>query len=167
MKKLFLLLAFLPVLLFTQCGPTTEDAIAYNDKLIAEEFAVIGTIDELQNALGTYDPAKIESALNTAKTQVIKSIEAVKKVGGFDDNTEFLDATLNLFNVFKSQLDNEYQEQFEIYKLPIEQYTTKEEDRYNELNRIIDEQYFPAFDKFSKAQDEFAAKWKFELEKKF
>jgi hypothetical protein len=167
MKKLFLLLAFLPLLLFTQCGPTTEDAIAYNDKIIAEEFAVIGTIDELSNALGTYDPAKIELALNAAKAQVDKSIEAVKKIGDFDGNSEFLDATLNLFNVFKSQLNNEYKEQFEIYKLPIEQYTTKEENRYNELNKIIDTQYFPAFDKFSKTQDEFATKWKFELEKKY
>jgi hypothetical protein len=166
MKKLFLVLAFLPLLLFTQCGPTTEDAIAYNDKIIAQEFAVIGTIDELQNALATYDPAKIEPALNAAKVQVDISIEAVKLIGGFDKNNDFLDATLNLFNVFKSQINNEYKEQFEIYKLPIDQYTTTEENRYNELNKIIDDQYFPAFDKFSKAQDEFAAKWKFELEKR-
>ncbi len=167
MKKLFYVLTFLSVFIFTGCGPTTEDAIEYNDKIIAEEFAVIGTIDDLQAALGTFDPAKIEPALNAAKAQVDKSIEAVKKIGGFDGNNEFLDATLNLFNVFKDQLKNEYQEQFEIYKIPIEQYTTKEENRYNELNDIIDSKYFPAFEKFSKAQDAFAVKWKFETEKKY
>ena len=164
-KKVFYPIALLTVLLFTQsqCGPTTEDAMNYNDELIAEELLVIDKINELTDALSTYEPSNIEPALNSAKVQVDKSIKVLEEMGGFDGDTEFVDACMELFKLFKSQLNNEYTEQLEIYKLPIDQYTDVEENRFNELNTIIDDKYYPSFEKFSKTQEDFAEKWSFEL----
>lgn len=164
-KKVFYPFALLlMVLMFSQCGPTTEEAIDYNDEIIAEELMVIDKINELSNALSTYDPTNIEPALNNAKVQVDKSIKVLEGIGAFDGDSEFVDACMELFKVFKSQLNTEYAEQLEIYKLPLDQYGEKEENRYNELNDIIDEKYFPAFEKFSTAQEDFANKWDFVLE---
>ena len=162
-KKIVYLFALLMVLILSQCGPTTQDALDYNDELIAEELLVIDKLDGLTNALSTYEPENIGPAINAAKDQVDNSIKVLEVLGGFDGNTEFVDACMELFKVFKSQLNDEYAEQFEIYKLPLDQYGKVEEDRYNELNTIIDAEYYPAFEKFSKAQEDFAEKWDFDL----
>lgn len=164
MKKIILYpLTLLMVLILSQCGPTSQDALEYNDELIEEELLVIDKMDELTNALSTYEPSNIEPAINAAKVQVDNSIKVLEELGGFDGNTEFVDACMDLFKVFKSQLNDEYAEQFEIYKLPLDQYGKVEEDRYNELNTIIDAEYYPVFEKFSKAQEDFAEKWDFDL----
>ena len=150
-------------LLFSQSQLTTEDAINYNDELITEEFLLIDKINELTDALSTYEPKNIEPALKAAEVQVDKSIKALEELGGFDGNTEFVDACTELFKIFKSQLNNEYARQLEIYKLPIDQYTVVEENEYNELNRLIDEKYNSAFENFIAKQESFADKWNFEL----
>ena len=125
---------------------------------------VIDRINDLSDALGSWDPTEIEPALEAAKTQIDKSIKALKELGGFDGDTKFVDACLELFKMFKRQLNDEYKEQLEIYKLPVDQYTKAHEDRFNELNDILDAEYYPAFEKFSAAQDYFADFWGFDLE---
>ena len=160
---LFIIFLFSQDLLFSQSALTTEDAINYNDELIEEELLVIDKINKLTDALSTYDPKKIEPALNAAEVQVDKSIKAIEELGGFDGDTEFVDACSELFKVFKSQLNNEYARQLEIYKLPMDKYTAAEEKEYNELNRLIDEKYYYVFEKFIAVQEKFADKWNFDL----
>jgi len=164
MKKITILLGFILVLFLTQCGPTTEQARQYNDKLIAEELSVMNTINAVDNAFATYKPELIESAIKKALKQIEISSEAVKKIGDFAENSKFKDETLNLFNLFKKQLKSEYAEQLELYKLSDSEYTKKEENRFNELQTRLDEEYTKVFNEFSETQDSFAAKWGFVLE---
>jgi len=168
MKKIGIYtLGFMFVLLFSQCGPTTEDAINYNDKIIAEQLDVIDAINKLDDAVMTYDSKTIENALNVAKVQVEKSIKKLDEIGSFDDDSKFKDECMALFKMFESQINGEYQEQYEIYaERDAGNYTEDNQARSEELFNQIDDKYFPAHEKFSNAQDEFAEKWGFDLEVK-
>lgn len=167
-KKFIYTFALLAVILLSQCGPTMQDAIDYNDELIAEETDVIDKINDLDVAMNDWDnPAGVKLALDAAKTQLDKSMKAVETMGDFDGNSEFINSCLDLFKVFKSQLNDEYQRKYEIIKIyneTPEKYTTVEENEYNNLNTQLDDEYYPAFDRFSKAQEDFAAEWGFTLD---
>ena len=55
MKNTITLLLFaIIVMATTSCGPTKEDAITYNDKIIIEQVTIIEKIDKLYNALKNY-----------------------------------------------------------------------------------------------------------------
>ena len=167
-KKFIYTFALLAVILLSQCGPTMQDAIDYNDKLIAEESLVIDRINDLDNAMADWDnPAGIQAALDAANAQIDKSTKVLEDMGAFDGNNDFINACLELFNVFKSQVNDEYVEQLgiiNVYNDTPENYTTVEQNRYNELNDVLDNEYYPAFDKFSKAQEDFADEWGFILD---
>ncbi len=152
--SLFLVLSFI----LTKCAPTTDDAVNYNNKLTNIELNVIDKINALDNAFATYDPALIEPAMNEAISEIEKAVKKVEEIGDFDGNSEFKDALLNLLNILKKHLNNEYKEQLEIYKLPNDKYTETEENRYNELLDKIEEEYTEAFRKFADAQQKFAEK---------
>ncbi|MCF6366217.1 MAG: hypothetical protein L3J35_08450 [Bacteroidales bacterium] len=166
MKKIGIYtLGFMFVLLFSQCGPTTEDAINYNDEIIAEQLDVIDKINDLDDAVTTYDSQQIKTALDAAKTQVEKSIKKLNEIGSFDGDSKFVDECTALFKIFESQINDEYKEQYEIYaERDAGNYTDEDQARSEELFKLIDDKYFPAHDKFTQAQDEFAAKWGFNLE---
>ena len=157
-------LGLLFVLLFSQCGPTKEEAIKYNDEIISEQLEVINSINDLTNAVATYDSEQIEKALNSAKTQVEKSIKGLDEIGGFDDDTEFVDECRIFFKILESQINSEYTEQFEIYaERDAGNYTDEDIARLKELFEIIDSVYYPANEKFTTVQKEFAEKWAYDL----
>jgi hypothetical protein len=162
-RKIYYLLSFSVLLLITSCGPTVQDAIDYNDKIIAIETSVIEKINKLESEFTSYDPIKIEPAWNDAKAQLETSITELEKVEAFDGKTEFKDQTMELFKTFQKQVGTEYLEMLNIYKLPADKYTEIEENRYNELLKKIDNEYQAAFNKFTDVQNKFAAKYGFEL----
>ena len=165
MKKIGIYtLGLMFALLFSQCGPTTEDAISYNDQIITEQLDVIDVINKLDDAVMTYDSKQIETALEAAKLQIEKSTKALKEIGGLDDDNQLVDACSELFKMFESQLTGEYAEQYSIYSArDTGNYTEAAAARSEELFKLIDDKYFPAHDKFIKAQSEFAVRWGFEL----
>ena len=164
MKKSVYLIPVLFVILLTSCGPTTEQARQYNDKLIAQEVKVIEAIDAVDNAFSTYKPELIEPVIEKAKKQIEESVKKINEIGDFDGDSEFKNETLNLFNLFKKHLNNEYAEQLELTKLSDEEYTEKEEARWYELSKKMNDEYTKVFNKFSEAQENFAEKWGFPLE---
>lgn len=151
-------------ILFSQCGPTIQDAINYNKKIIADQFLVINDINKLEEEFKTYNPEKIEPALEQAKLQVAKAISNLKQIGGFNEKTDFYDATMKLYKLFESQLNNEYAEQLEIYKLSDQEYTNEKRKRYNELLEKISKDYNVVNELFIKAQQNFAKEWNIILE---
>jgi hypothetical protein len=165
MKKLITgSLTVLMILLLSQCGPTQDEAIEYHEKIIHEQHLVVGYVNQMIGSFSTAEIANIETALNAAIEQVNKSIEVLEGMemleGGDHDLLKYC---LELFRIYKSQLENEYTEQLNIYKIPIKDLREEDNERFNELNDLIDEVYYPAFDRFSKAEEEFATQWDFEL----
>ncbi len=140
-----------------------DDAIAYNDLLINEEIIVIDKINILDSVFETYEPVNIEPALNAAKEQIKKSIKKIKKIKAFYGDDSFKEALITFLKFFDNQLNNQYAEMLEIYELPIEEYTEKEESRYNFLIDEIDTDYDKEFKIFTDIQDAFAEKFGFTL----
>ena len=162
-KRIYIPISVFLIFFLSQCGPTQQDAMLHHKQIVKEQHLVVGYVNELISTFSTYEPSNIEPALDSAKMQVEKSIIILEGMEPFDDEYELLSACSDLFKVYKSQLNNEYAELLELFKLPIEEYKEKEEDRLNELNKIIDEGYYPVYDKFSKTEEDFAKKWGFEL----
>jgi len=163
MKNIINVFAVSILLFFTQCGPTTQDAVDYNEKVITDQLLVIDAINNLDSTFISYNPKLIEPALNNANLQVEKAISNLKEFGVFNNDSGFYNGTMALYNLFEKQLNNEYLEQFEIYKLSEEDYTEAKRIRYNELLEKINDDYALISDKFLVAQKDFAKKWNLEL----
>jgi len=163
MKKTnFYLLIFASLVsLFYACGPTPQQARQFNDDVIVQQKAVIDVINTLEEAIGSYDPQKIEPALNAAAVQIDKSLEILKGMKNIDEETDFFPLTIQLVELFKNQVGNEYKKILEQYKLPEDEY---DEDATNALLKSIDDGYNPLAEKFFASQQAFADKYGFELE---
>jgi hypothetical protein len=163
MKKVFGFLSLVVVMMLVACGPTQEQAAEYNDQIIDQQIAIVDRIDVLVESYQYYIPADMDKAYNDAVNQVNKGIETVTALDKFDGKTDFKDAALELFNGYKAALENEHKEMVRIYKIPDETFTEEHYQQWDKLAEEADRKMEEAFNKFGKAQDEFAAKYKLEL----
>ena len=77
------------ILLISNCGPSKDQAIEYNDAIVDQQIAMIGKIDALQTTYEDYIPEEMDAAFNEALTTIKSGIQAVKNMEDFDGNTEF------------------------------------------------------------------------------
>ncbi len=166
MKNKFKILAFtLLIALFSQCSPTTEEALDYNDKLIEDETKIMNVITALEEVMTTFNPTKINIVMSDAKRQLGISRASLEEMGDFDGDTEFYDATMALYDMFDSQLNTEYKLQYKICKDNVGNINQEQLLQLGQLQKQIDESYNFVFGKFLSAQKNFAEKWKFEVAK--
>jgi hypothetical protein len=165
MKKILCALVLvLGVVILNSCGPTTEQATAYNDAIIDEQVAVMDKINAVYDAFKGQDPASMDKAYTDAVNQVKTGTDVVSKMEKFGGSTEFRDGAIELFKVYQSVLDNEYKEMITIYKLPDEEYTPEQETKWNTLSDQALGKMDTALEKLKKIQADFAKKYKFEIE---
>lgn len=166
MKRTMTLVMLTAVLFFTACGPTTDDAIKYNDQIIDQQVKIIGTIDNLYDALEKWtNHGGMDAAYQNAMKQVELGTADVSAMDKFDGSTEFKDAALKLFGIYKSVLDNEFKEMIAINKLPDDQYTTEMKAKFDQLNDMAFKKMDDGLNELQVVQNRFAAKYKFEIEK--
>jgi transcription-repair coupling factor (superfamily II helicase) len=166
-KTITLILFAFFATLVTSCGPTKEEAIDYNDKIITEQVAIIEKIDKLYDAMKNYtDHQGLDSAYAAALKQIETSSDILSKLEKFDDDTEFRDAALKLFATYRSVLQNEMKKMIDFSKLPDELYTTEVEDEFTKLSDITLTRMDDDLKQLNAAQVKFANKHKFEIEKK-
>ncbi|MDF1547878.1 MAG: hypothetical protein P1P88_08640 [Bacteroidales bacterium] len=163
MKKsnIYVVLLISFVALIYSCGPTPEQARQFNDDVIEQQKAVMVAINELEAANSTFDPQQIEPKLAAAAKQIDESLAILKKMKNIDEETDFFPLTIELIEMFKAQVDNEYKKILEQYKLSDEEYS---EETTNAILKSIDDAYNPLAEKFFASQQKFADKYGFELE---
>ena len=165
MKKLiYMMFGALVLVSFFACGPTKEDAIKYNDAIITEQRKVVEKENDLTGAIKGNAP-DLDGILKKLSAQVDESTAIVTKMESFDKKTDFKDATLKLFAVYKDVADNEYKAWLLNLKTPIDKVDDKVLNEETELVNKINGKIDKALAEFTKAQDEFAAKYKFEIAK--
>ena len=86
------------------CKPSPDEAVAYNEKVIREQKAIVDKINELDLTLSTYKPTEMDVAYNNAYKQIIASIASVKGMDDFDGKSEFKDAALQVFDIYSDGL---------------------------------------------------------------
>jgi len=91
-------------------------------------------------------------------------MKKVKKAKAFYGDKSLKESLRDLFDMFERQLNDQYTEMLQIYRLSEAEYTKKEENRYNTLLDEMDAEYEKVFKKFADTQINFAEKYGFELE---
>lgn len=158
----WLLLMFAVTLV--SCGPTTDEAIDYNDLIIDEQSAIDDKEVLLINSLAAEDASaeSMKKALADFDAQVASGIEKLKGLSKFDDTTVFADAALKLFVLYDGVAKNEYKQVVEIYSK--EDYTEEDLDLADKLLDAIDEKLDGEMKTFQDVQKNFAAKYNFKIE---
>ncbi|MFH2095292.1 MAG: hypothetical protein ABIJ16_06290 [Bacteroidota bacterium] len=166
MKKLLLLAPVIAAILvvLASCGPTSQQAVDYNDAIILKQIAIFDAINELDAAYENYVPEEMDAAMEEALLVTNDGIAFLDGLEPFDGSTEFKDHAMELFKVYKNVLENEFSRMIEIYKLPEDLYTQDEMDEWEEL-------YDDAYDRMNKAlqvfnlyQATFAEKYNFVIQ---
>jgi hypothetical protein len=165
MKKIFLLFSFVFAATLISCGPTTDDAIKHNDKIVADQKKMLELESNFVNSI--IDNAKISIIENNYGKYIDFLKETEQKYAdmkSFDDKDTFRKAMIDLVGTFKKVAENEYKEMLDIFKKDIDELSEKDFNRWEELTNIIDEKEGKANNAFLDAQKEFAKEYKFELQ---
>jgi hypothetical protein len=163
-KSIYMMIGALMLTSFFACGPTKEDAIKYNDSIITEQRKVVDKENELTGAIKN-NAGNLDEILAGLSKQVEESTAAVTKMEDFDKKSDFKDAALKLFAAYKDVASNEYKAWLLNLKTPAEQVDDKVLDEEKVLVQKINEKIDKALGDFTKAQEDFAAKYKFEIAK--
>jgi hypothetical protein len=168
MKKTIHILLFATIVVaLSSCKPSKEEAIAYNDKIINEQVAMIDKINLLYDALKNYqDHYGMDFCYAEALKQVETSTAAVEKLDKFGGDTKFRDEALKLFATYKSVLQNELKKMVDMSKLSDDMYTTDVEKQFNDLADVSSKKMDDGLKALDEVQKEFATKYNFQIEKK-
>lgn len=163
-KVLTSVFALFIVVALQSCGPTPEDAIKYNDSIIDQVNLVINS-DKILESMNK-EVADMTSASESLIKQINSSIDIVKKGGGFDGKTDFMDMAIKYLTAYKGVVEGEYKEMIAINSKPSEQITEEDDTKYQKMQEESDKKMQTASDEFDKFQKDFAVKYKFQIEDK-
>ena len=150
--------------ILSSCGPTSDQAVDYNDKIINEQIAIFEKMELLIDAYENYQPDLMDAAYEVTLTQITKSSANVEALADFDGSTTFRDAGVTLFKLYKSVLENEHKQIIELLKLPDSQYGDAEVKLTGDLSEAADEKINSGIEDLDVIQKEFATKYNFEIE---
>ena len=97
--------------------------------------------------------------------QIETGTDVVSKLDKFGGNSDFKDAALKLFGVYKMLMQNEFKQMIAINKLPDEQYTTEVKEKMTQLNDMSIKKLDDGLAELQAVQSAFAKKYKFEIKK--
>ena len=150
--------------LVVSCQPSTEDAIKYNDGITEQQILVNEKVSELQSSYDSYESSEMDKAFKKVQDQLKNSIEYVNKLKGFEDDVYFKEGALEFFNTYKNILENEHKRIIELYKLPDDEYGTKEVEELQDLRDLANKRAAKVIDDMLIVQKKFAEKYHIELE---
>lgn len=167
MKKRYnVLLSCFLIIMFTSCAPSKEDAIKYNDLIIDQQTLIVEKINNLYESMNDFEhPEKIEEAYQNAMKQIDKGSETISKMENFGGKSEFREASIKLFVIYKSVVQNEIKGMMEILNIPNTDITPEIESQFDNLNKQALEKMGNGLKEFQVVQYEFAEKYKFKVNK--
>lgn len=163
-EKYLKIIAFAFLLFVVSCGPNSQQAVDYNDAVVAQQKLIVKELNVLEEAFVNFNPADMDRAYSSASKQIDKSLDQVNKIAPFNDNSDLKEAAIKLFGVYKSVIKNEYAAIIALNKLPESRFGKAEEIKIKDISKTIDTKLNNALAEFSKQQAAFASKYNFELE---
>jgi hypothetical protein len=164
MKKMISVFSLLCAMtMIISCGPTSDDAIKYNDTLVNMQSRVFDKESALIDMVGKNTPDKIDPLYKDLLTQIDKATDTLEKIGGFDGKTDMKDAVSKVLATYKLVATNEYTEIIKLAKMPDSLYTQDDDNKKIDLSKKIDDELDKAVNDFLEVQKGFAVKYKFEL----
>jgi hypothetical protein len=172
-KQKFILMKKLlyPVLLFVvafmvscEMGPTTEDAIDFNDEIVADFRKLSEADDAFIDAMYYDDIAEIENAMYDLQDFVKETTEEYEDMGSFDDEDIFRTAFLELLDVYNDIAFKDYPKLVDYIYQVVEEGNTEIGDEYVDFAGEIDDKAAEAKEDFYAEQEKFAEQYDFVLE---
>ena len=164
MKNLFSFLLIISSLLcLVSCGPTSDEAVKYNDKLVELQSGIFEKENDLADAMSKNLSNKLKPAYDSLCLEVKKSNEEAKKIEAFDGTTELRDAAIKIFEAYTVVIEKDYPEIIKYYQIPDSLYTQETDDKIISLSEKIDSLLDKPIAAFSARQKEFSEKYKFDL----
>jgi hypothetical protein len=150
-------------LILTSCGPSKQDALTYNDKLVAIEQGLSAAQDAFFDQLDGHnaDSLKLTQQQYTAKAKT--ALEECEKLGPFNGKSDYLDPALTYFKTINSLATKEAVEITTILSKDTTQLTEEDFGKAEEIATKLDGEYEKVLLKVQAAQDAFAAEWHFEI----
>ena len=165
MKKVTLIVSAFVLIMMVSCGPTKNDAVNYNDKLMAVLNNLNPTqtifLDQIDGHNG--DSLIIAQKLFSQKSK--SSVDEVSKIAAFADKKDYLNAANDYFKTINHLADFEAYEMTEIMTKDSSLITDNDIIRIQTLAVRFDSTYDKAYQLITEAQAKFANEWKFEIEK--
>lgn len=147
------------VFLFSSCGPSEKDIIAYNDEIVVHQNAIIIAENELLTAISNKDTNIIPIAYDDLLFQIDKSINAVNEVVEIDEEFSLKKVALSMFNTYKQVVKNEYVDVIELTLLPTSDYTKEKDSIFIKRSAKINEELNQANLQFFNTQQNLSEKY--------
>lgn len=166
MKKLLYPVLLFVVAFMVSCdmGPTTEDAIDFNDEIVADFRKLVEADDAFIDAMYYDDVAEIENAMYDLQDFVKETTEEYEDMEAFDDEDIFRKAFLELLDVYNDVAFKDYPKLVDYIYQVVEEGNTEIGDEYVDFAGEIDDKIAEAKEDFYAEQEKFAEQYDFVLE---
>jgi hypothetical protein len=165
MKRIFQLSAAALLLALVACGPTKEQAIDFNDEVVADQKEALTLAENLMSSIYDWDADQASSDLKDFQDGISGMMKKYEEKSEFDKEDEFRKAMISLLKVME-----ETGEGFEeIVELVVDypDLSVFTDDELADIEETMDE-IFETIDvenkKFLDVQESFAKKYEFTLE---
>ncbi|MEA2042105.1 MAG: hypothetical protein U9N85_06085 [Bacteroidota bacterium] len=143
----------------TSCGPNPKEANEYKMRIDSLQKAVVVAGNNVELAFESFDTVKIEQSLRHANLICENSLKQLRKVTPITRDSILYENTGAFFISFRKVLENEYQEKFNLYRIPDEQFTLENEKQVERLNTSKKQKLSKASQKLKDAEYEFAERF--------
>jgi cytochrome c556 len=106
MKRIAIFGAVILAISLVSCNKMTP--VEYNDTIVGMQKDIQKGVETLQSELASGDEAAINAAIDKQITKIDSSITALEELGAYDGEDGMQQAALNLFNMYKDFLENDY-----------------------------------------------------------
>lgn len=164
MKKIAVISGILAgAFLLSSCGPTKNDAIAYNDSLVAIEKGVTTLHNQYVDQLDGHNADSLKLTYDQLLAGTKAAAEKCSAMEAFNKKKDYADAAAAYFNEMGTLLNNEGKQLVEI--IAKDSVSEEEAAKVQELATKFDADYNKSLVKVQAAQAAFAQEWKFDVSK--
>ena len=111
------------------CNSKSEEAAAYNDRLIAQQEYILDALNELDSTLNALDTTRIDDAYHILRGRIREGLRQVDSIGTFQKDESLQAATIELFKGYDEIVAGPYQRLIELMELPDTSFTQVEQKR--------------------------------------
>ena len=164
MKKIILSISAFVILAFVSCGPSTKDAVAYNDNIMT----IVNKVTLAQNDFfDQTDGHNMDSLVISLKSYSERSkagLDEINKLTPFAEKKEYLDAAINFVKSLNALADNEGKQMVEIMTKDTAAITEADVKMVEDLSNKLNDESNKVTKAIEEAQAAFKNEWKFEIE---
>jgi hypothetical protein len=163
MNKTILSCAAGAMLLFAACGPTKDDAIRYNDSLIAIETSLTPVYNAFIDQTDGHNVDSLKLTYEAFAAKAKASFGEVQNMQPFAEKREYLDAIVTYFKTINDLAQNEGRQLVDILSKDSAQVTEEDVANVGKFADKFNADYESALKAAQAAQTAFAREWKFEV----